>query len=210
MQYYDEVEKKLTLVTNKIVTTHVQEGADLLNAEVRAYALHAFTSGLKKSLRAVVFPARAASQGKDNREEQRQDINPHFVRRPKGNTSMNYNNDNQAQAPQPMEVDASSRFRQRTEYIRNNPNGPNTYKRRNSSDRSTGPRRQRINNVVRENPKPQDPNAKDPKQEYENAAKAAVEDIDSDNKYAPSDDSLNFLGNAPGCRSLNVGWLGEL
>lgn len=35
MQYYDEVEKKLTLVTNKIVMTHEQEGADLLNAEVR-------------------------------------------------------------------------------------------------------------------------------------------------------------------------------
>lgn len=92
-----------------------------------------------------------------------------------------------------MEVDASSRFRQRTEYIRNNPNGPNTYKRRNSSDRLTGPRRQRINIVVQENPKPKDPSAKDPKQEYENAAKAAVEDIDSDNEYAPSDDSLNFL-----------------
>jgi len=93
-----------------------------------------------------------------------------------------------------MEVYASSRFRQRTEYNRNNQNGPNTYKGRNSSDRSTGPRRQRINNVVQENPKPKDPNAKDPKQEYENAAKAAVEDIDSDNENASSDD----------------GWLGEL
>lgn len=55
MQYYDEVEKKLTLVTNKIVMTHEQEVADLLNSEVRA--LHAFISGLKKSLRSVVFPA---------------------------------------------------------------------------------------------------------------------------------------------------------
>jgi len=51
---------------------------------------------------------------------------------------------------------------------------------------------------------------KTPQQEYENAAKAEVEDIDSDNEYAPSDDSLNFLGNAPGCRSLNDGWLEEL
>jgi len=57
MQYYDEVEKKLTLDPNKIVMTHEQEGADLLNAEVRADAPHTFTSGLKKSLRAVVFPA---------------------------------------------------------------------------------------------------------------------------------------------------------
>jgi len=67
-----------------------------------------------------------------------------------------------------------------------------------------------INNIVQENPKPKDPSAKDPKQEYENAAGAAVEDIDSDNEYAPSDDSLNFLGNAPGCSSLNDGWLEEL
>jgi len=57
LQYYDEVEKKLTLVTNKIVMTHEQKGAGLLNAEVRADALHAFISGLKKALRAVVFPA---------------------------------------------------------------------------------------------------------------------------------------------------------
>jgi len=30
--------------------THEQEGADLLNAEVRADALHAFTSGLKRGV----------------------------------------------------------------------------------------------------------------------------------------------------------------
>ncbi|EDW50942.1 GM16946 [Drosophila sechellia] len=120
---------------------YTDEDADLLNAEVRADALHAFTSGLKKSLRAVVFPAQpkdlpsalalareakasiersmfASSyakaveeraqtcgngksrfqgrQGKDNREEQRQNRNPHFVRPPKGNTSAQNINDNQA------------------------------------------------------------------------------------------------------------------
>lgn len=57
MQYYDEVERKLTLVTNKIVMTHDDERASLLNTEVRADALHVFISGLKKSLRSVVFPA---------------------------------------------------------------------------------------------------------------------------------------------------------
>jgi len=57
MQYYDEVERKLTLVTNKIVMTHDTERATLLNTEVRGDALHVFISGLKKSLRAVVFPA---------------------------------------------------------------------------------------------------------------------------------------------------------
>jgi len=53
------------------------------------------------------------------------------------------------------------------------------------------------------------PKQKETKEEYEKAAKAAVEEIDSENEYAPSDDSLNFLGDAPGCRSLNDGWLGE-
>lgn len=149
-------------------------------------------------------------QGKDNKEEQGQDRNPHFVRRQKGNGNGQTNNDNQAQAPQPMEVDSSSKFRQRTEYNTNKPNESNASKRRNSSDRSTGPRRQRLNNVVQETPKTNDSKTKDPKQEYEKAAKAAVDEIDSDNEYAPSDDSLNFLGGAPSCRSLNDGWLGGL
>jgi len=37
--------------------THDEERASLHNTEVRANALHVFISGLKKSLRAVVFPA---------------------------------------------------------------------------------------------------------------------------------------------------------
>lgn len=109
-----------------------------------------------------------------------------------------------------MEVDSSSKFRQRTEYNKNNPNEFNASKRRNSSDRWTGQRRQRIDNVVQEISKTKDPKPKDPKQEYEKAAKAAVEEIESDNEYVPSDDSLNFLGDAPGCRLLYDGCLGEL
>lgn len=48
-KYYDEVERELTLVTNSIIT--------MLNDEVRADALYAFVSGLKKSLRSLVFPS---------------------------------------------------------------------------------------------------------------------------------------------------------
>ncbi|KAH8416940.1 hypothetical protein KR222_005724, partial [Zaprionus bogoriensis] len=57
MEYYDEVEQKLTLVTNKITMTHDREGAELLNKEIRSDALHAFISGLNKPLKAIVFPA---------------------------------------------------------------------------------------------------------------------------------------------------------
>lgn len=57
MEYYDEVEKKLTQVTNKIIMTHESVQVTLLNNEVRADALHAFILGLRKSLKAMVFPA---------------------------------------------------------------------------------------------------------------------------------------------------------
>ncbi|KAH8292865.1 hypothetical protein KR044_001667, partial [Drosophila immigrans] len=42
LEYYDEVERKLTLVTNKIVMTHDEQAATILNNEVRSDALHAF------------------------------------------------------------------------------------------------------------------------------------------------------------------------
>jgi len=57
MQYYDEVEKRLTLITNKIVMTHEPGSAILFNNEVREDALHAFIAGLRKPLRAIVLPA---------------------------------------------------------------------------------------------------------------------------------------------------------
>lgn len=57
MDYYDEVEKKLTLVTNKIVMTHDEQAATILNSEVRDDALHAFMSGLQRPLKAFVLPA---------------------------------------------------------------------------------------------------------------------------------------------------------
>lgn len=47
MEYYVEVERKLTLVTNKIIMTHQPDTAKVLNDEVRDEALYAFVSGLK-------------------------------------------------------------------------------------------------------------------------------------------------------------------
>ena len=57
IEYYDEVERKLPLVTNKIVMTLEAVQTTLLNDEVRTVALNAFISVLKKSLKAIVFPA---------------------------------------------------------------------------------------------------------------------------------------------------------
>jgi len=57
MAYYDEVERKLTLVTNKIVMSHSADTATILNKEVRDDALQAFIAGLKRPLKALVLPA---------------------------------------------------------------------------------------------------------------------------------------------------------
>lgn len=57
MAYYDEVERKLTLVTNKIVMSHSADTATILNKEVRDDALHAFFARLKRPLKALVLPA---------------------------------------------------------------------------------------------------------------------------------------------------------
>ncbi|KAH8394466.1 hypothetical protein KR222_010964, partial [Zaprionus bogoriensis] len=42
LQYYDEIEKKLTLLTNKTIMTHTTEAATVLNEKFRSDALHTF------------------------------------------------------------------------------------------------------------------------------------------------------------------------
>ncbi|XP_070132574.1 uncharacterized protein [Drosophila bipectinata] len=62
MTYYDEVERKLTLVTNKIVMSHTMDTATFLNKEVRDDALHAFIAGpaQPKDLPSAIALAREA------------------------------------------------------------------------------------------------------------------------------------------------------
>jgi len=57
-KYYDEIEKTLTLLTNKTLTAIKQPtAAAVLNQKLRSGALHNFVSGLRKPLRLAVFPA---------------------------------------------------------------------------------------------------------------------------------------------------------
>jgi len=166
LKYYDEIERKLTLLTNKTIMTHDAATAAVLNEQHRNDALHAFISGLKKSLKIAVFPAQpkdlpsalalaqeaessndrsafAATFARHNEEkiyrpnnqrqagwrsyEQNQNQgaikkNPHFVRTQGGGNNKGgsfkqrpHSNTGQGQpAPEPMEVDTSSRFRQPT------------------------------------------------------------------------------------------------
>jgi len=58
LQYYDEVEKKLTLLINKTTMTYDNTVAASMNEKYRADALRVFISGTKKSLSDVLFSAR--------------------------------------------------------------------------------------------------------------------------------------------------------
>lgn len=58
LQYYDEVEKKLTLLINKTIMTYDTTVASSLNEKYRADALRVFISGTKKALSDVLFSAR--------------------------------------------------------------------------------------------------------------------------------------------------------
>lgn len=247
MQYYDDVERKLTLVTNKIIMTHEAAMATLLNNEVRADALHAFISGLKRSLKAIVFPAQPgdlpaalalareaeasiersnfavsyarvmeerAHSNEHNKSQTRQDKhgrnnnpnqekNPHFVKKQGKQPQSGDHAQQQPKPPQqsePMDVDPSmSKVRQLTNW-RDRPaqqsvNGQ-AAKRPNSSERHTGPRRQRLNRVVQHN-------------EYDEAAAEAVGEILDDSDSLEDNDLVNFLGVNPGYRSSSGSWLGE-
>jgi len=96
-----------------------------------------------------------------------------------------------------MEVDPSTaRFRQETSWGK--PQSNNNYKRQNSSQRQSGQRRQRVNNIAQ------------PQQEatdYATTAEAEVATIEEDSDSAELNDLLHFLGSVPDCRSSSDSWL---
>lgn len=58
IEYYDEVERKLTLLINKTIMTYDASLAASLNEKYRADALRVFISGTKKQLSDILFSAR--------------------------------------------------------------------------------------------------------------------------------------------------------
>lgn len=58
IQYFDEIEKKLTLLTNKTIMTHEGPIADSICEKYRADALRIFISGLKRPLCDILFASR--------------------------------------------------------------------------------------------------------------------------------------------------------
>ncbi|EDX15984.1 GD20818 [Drosophila simulans] len=230
MQYYDEVEKRLTLITNKIVMTHEPGSAILFNNEVREDALHAFIAGLRKPLRAIVLPAQPkdlpsalalareseatiertnfaatyarALEDKAGTYEHRKDRNR--SREPQGR----YSRAEEAKAetpiftrsrsPEPMELgSAVTQHRQPISFGSGQPTNAKAEsargQKRFGSARLTGQRRQRLQNTMQQADDKND-------SEYDGAAAAAITEIDDE---SDENDQINFLGNAPDCRSLN-------
>jgi len=60
LQNYDEVKKKITLLTNKTIMNYDTTVAASLNEKYRADALRVFISGVRKSLSDVIFSAKPA------------------------------------------------------------------------------------------------------------------------------------------------------
>lgn len=58
LEYYDEVERKLTLLTNKTIMNYDSDLAASLNEKYRMDALRVFISGAKKSLSDILFSAK--------------------------------------------------------------------------------------------------------------------------------------------------------
>ncbi|KAH8380865.1 hypothetical protein KR093_010921, partial [Drosophila rubida] len=228
MQYYDEVERRLILVTNKVVMTRDEQAAAILNNEIRNDALHAFIAGLKQPLKAYVLPSQpkdlpsalamareaensiernilAASYAKaiedrgqhettkqGNRQQARinrnQERNPHFTGKKiqKENSSSPKDREGQSNQPQPMEVDPSmSNFRQPTSWgkTQNATGFSETQKRQNTSERVSGQRRQRINNITQ---------STNYGQQYAETAEAAALEIENDVDSNDGNDTLNF------------------
>lgn len=245
MSYYDKVERKLTLDTNKIMMSYEPEGAAFLNTEARKDALHAFISGLKRSLKSIVLPAQqkdlpsalalareaeasiersifaatyakavgdrsqaggSKQYGKGNEKPatstangKAMDKNPHFTRR------HGQRKPPQESKQEPMEVDQSTaKFRH---VIPQNRPQTGAYepsvakKRQNESERISGQRRQRVNNVARQP-------AEDPNKSYAVVAERKMTAIDNEQSDS-EDEQLNFLGDGPNCRLYSGSWLAK-
>lgn len=152
LQYYDEVEKKLTLLTNKTIMTYESALASSMNQKYRMDALRVFVSGLRKSLSDVLFSARPTdlpsalalaqeieanheryvfatsfarnSEDRAHTGNDYQGKSPYFSKNPGIQTVKQVQqNPNRRDQVVPMEVDpTSSKFRQTTNFQPRNTN----------------------------------------------------------------------------------------
>lgn len=239
IQFYDEIERKLSLLTNKTIMTYDKTLAMAINEKYRQDALRIFVSGLRKPLCDILFSARAsdmptalalaqeveanharyvfATAFSSKNEEKKGKVeqtkrnnskksdgnwsngqqgsfrqkNPHFEK--------NFHQNSQTKDQvEPMEVDpTSSRYRQPTnQHYDGNKNysQKQNFKRHAGSDRYTGPKFQRIDNVGHEIP-----SQEDQEEHYNEISDTQSRDVDDE--LLETSEYVNFLGVAPCYRS---------
>lgn len=196
LQYYDEVEKCLTLLTNKTVMSYEPLVAIKFNEKYRQDALRVFISGLKRSLSDTLFAARPASlpaalalaeelEGNRERYQFAAGYQKHIEKdEDKGNKLVSEKPKQEFKNPhfeiknslptrpkseariEPMDVDPSSSKFRQSNLFRN-------------SER----RRQTVNHLEA---------SESEEKEYEEVAERAVSELELD--FDDSDDEINFLG----------------
>uniref|UniRef100_A0A0K8WM53 Retrovirus-related Gag polyprotein from transposon gypsy n=1 Tax=Bactrocera latifrons TaxID=174628 RepID=A0A0K8WM53_BACLA len=239
LEFYDEVEKKLSLLANKTKMSHEESIAVAINEKYRANALSVFISGLRKPLCDILFASQpsdlpsalalaqevdanheryvfaaifankasdvtkkteSCQRAKDNnnqimlnRTNSDNQKNPHFVRQHRGDNQNNgqYRQQNFQQNRQtgyrnsqprqePMDVDPlHSHLRQ----FKSNVRDDGGQKRQVASDRRTGPKLQKVNNLK------EDRNTELSSDSYEELSEPVVEDLEAE--------EVNFLGVSP-------------
>lgn len=229
--FYDLVEQKLSLLTNKTMMSYEDEIALTINDKYRRDALRVFISGLRKPLCDILFAARTTDlpsalalaqevesnheryvfatafanrtdgrqkqdsrQRSDNAESQidaSRQKNPYYKKyRNKEDTPVG-----RQDQTEPMDVDpSSSRFRTRNfdrKQNNENSNGRYNFKRHPESDRTTGPKIQRVNHIALEGSAAQD----EVPSEYQSAADTEAQDCDDED--SESTQFINFLVENP-------------
>lgn len=222
IQFYEEVEKKLTLLTNKTTMTHETQG--YMNEKHRADALRVFVSGLRRNLTDVLFaaqprdlPSALAMAQEIESNHDRHAFAAQYARSLEDKATRQTQgpmcpNDRKQDQVEKMEVDSSSRSRQPTNFQRQAASGPNqapspafggnqqqsNQKRPASSQRVSDFRRQRVNHLRQE-----DQEEVEYEEQYAQAAEEVADEIEADNESEYETDALNFLAEYPCSRSSN-------
>lgn len=228
IQFYDEVERKLSLLTNKTIMSYDRNLALAINNKYRQDALRVFVSGLRKPLCDVLFAARAADlpsalalaqeveanheryvfatsfANRNDEKKSRSETSKKLPLRKPSDNSYNNNQQNYHKHKNPhyekgadanlqprdqteeMDLDpTSSKFRSPTNYGNGRNSHRQPFKRQAGSDRSTGPKFQKVNQIIPEEQAVQ----------YGDIAHSEFEDINDELKE--DCDYVNFLEEGP-------------
>lgn len=162
---------------------------------------YAFAANFARNLEEKANRAEQKIQGKDQKSNPKHSKSPHFKQQQGGKQGdQTQNRSNNSDTPEPMDVDpTSSKFRQQTAFSKPNPSANNYAQnpKRSASQRMSGQsQRQRVDHIAPDTSQTQT------HAHYNEAATAAVSSIDSD--VDSDNDTVNFLGEIPCCRTFGA------